>query len=274
MNKQDAINNLDFLEKRLINLNTSLKMVKSANVSKKEIRDSAQALARKWFEEVELAVQHYGISKEVKTKYHELFTTLLSLSTKVSRKSTYVKTITEILADFKDDLSIPVLKSTGQIATTTHLAKILENVTEEEKEYLDEALGCAAGTFFRASIILAWNAAIHRMHKVIEKLGFDLFNKKSEEMKNISEGRFKRSRKSFNIHSLSELRATVFDNDLLWIMEYLGLIDSNQHDRLSTCFTMRNNAAHPGEAPITSENLASFYSDLKYIAFDNPKFKL
>jgi hypothetical protein len=112
------------------------------------------------------------------------------------------------------------------------------------------------------------------MHKVIEKLGFDEFNKKSEEMKNINEGRFKRFKKSFNIHSLSELRATVFDNDLLWVLEYWGLIDSNQHDRLSACFTLRNNSAHPGEAPITEENLASFYSDLKNIVFDNPKFKL
>ena len=104
MNKQDVIDNLNLLEKHLISLNASLKKVKSAKIYKKALKDSAQALARKWFEEVELAVQHYGISGEVKTKYHELFTTLLSLSAKNSRKSTYAKTITEILADFKDDL--------------------------------------------------------------------------------------------------------------------------------------------------------------------------
>jgi hypothetical protein len=37
---------------------------------------------------------------------------------------------------------------------------------------------------------------------------------------------------------------------------------------------MRNNAAHPGEASITEENLASAFSDLKNIIFDNPKFRL
>jgi hypothetical protein len=76
------------------------------------------------------------------------------------------------------------------------------------------------------------------------------------------------------VNSLSELRATVFDTDLLWVLEYWGLIDANQHERLSICFTMRNNAAHPGEAPITDINLASAFSDLKNIVFDNPKFKL
>ena len=52
------------------------------------------------------------------------------------------------------------------------------------------------------------------------------------------------------------------------------LIDANQHERLSICFTMRNNAAHPGEATITEPNLLSAFSDLKTIVFDNPKFKL
>jgi hypothetical protein len=274
MNKQYVIDTLNVLKKELLELRVRLFKLKSENVYKKELKDSAQALARKWFEEIEPTIQHYSVSEESRTKYNRLFTTLMELSLKDSWKKTYLKTINEILSNFETDLLMSVLKSAGQIARTEHLAKILENATEEEKEYLNEALGCASSGFFRASIVLGWSAAIHRMHKVIEKLGFDEFNKKSKEMKNISEGRFKRFKKSFNIHSLSELRATVFDNDLLWVLEYWGLIDSNQHDRLSACFTLRNNSAHPGEAPITEENLASFYSDLKNIVFDNPKFKL
>ena len=123
-------------------------------------------------------------------------------------------------------------------------------------------------------MVLVWSAGIHRMQKKVEKLGFNDFNEKSVEMKEIHHGRFKRFNKSFTIHSLSELKATVFDTDLLWILEYWGLIDANQHQRLAICFTMRNNAAHPGEAPITEINLASAFSDLKTIIFDNPKFQI
>jgi len=148
------------------------------------------------------------------------------------------------------------------------------NVTEEEADYLTESINCARHGYLRASAVLAWNAAVHRMHTVVEKQGFEQFNKKTEEMKKIRQGRFKRFGKSFNVKSLSELRAAVFDNDLLWILEYCGLIDSNEHDRLSSCFTMRNNCAHPGEAPLTEENLASIFSDLKGIIFDNADFKV
>ncbi len=191
---------------------------------------------------------------------------------KTSYRKTYLKTIDEILQGFKEELFVAVMKSVGQVVSVSQLTKILENATDEEKDYLDEALGCASRGFFRASVVLGWSAAVHRMHKTIEKLGFDGFNKKSDEMRSAG-GRFKRWNKSFTVHSLSDLR-TVFDSDLLWVLEYLELIDSNQHERLSICFTMRSNSAHPGEAPITEENLASFYSDLKAFVFDNPRFKV
>ena len=69
-------------------------------------------------------------------------------------------------------------------------------------------------------------------------------------------GRFKPFRKQFTIESKSELQ-TVFDTDLLWVLEYLELIDNNQHQRLRHCFELRNNSAHPGLAPIKGPNLYS-----------------
>lgn len=148
------------------------------------------------------------------------------------------------------------------------------NVEDKERIYLTEAVGCANNGFFRAAVVLGWSAAVHRMHKIVQKKGFDEFSKQSKELSRINEGRYKRFTKSVTIHNLSELQANVFDKDLLWILEYWGLIDSNQHDRLSICFTMRNNAGHPGEASISPENLLSFYSDVKNYVFDNENFKL
>jgi hypothetical protein len=71
---------------------------------------------------------------------------------------------------------------------------------------------------------------------------------------------------------LSELRE-VFDNDMLWVIEGMTLIDSNQHTRLRSCFDMRNQSAHPGEASITEYNLASVFSDIDQIVLSNTKFK-
>jgi hypothetical protein len=60
----------------------------------------------------------------------------------------------------------------------------------------------------------------------------------------------------------------------LWVTEGMGLIDSNQHTRLRSCFEMRCHCAHPGEAPITEYNLMSMFSDIQQIVLENPKFAL
>jgi hypothetical protein len=84
-------------------------------------------------------------------------------------------------------------------------------------------------------------------------------------------GRFKRFNQTQSVTSLSELRE-VFDTVVLWIIEGMALIDSNQHTRLRSCFEMRCHCAHPGEAPITEYNLMSLFSDIQQIVLENPKF--
>lgn len=115
---------------------------------------------------------------------------------------------------------------------------------------------------------------MNRLHLYIEKDGFAKFNQATVQMSNIQTGRYKRFNKKFDIQNLSDLRMTVFDGDLLWVLEFLGAIDGNQHERLGICFTMRNTCAHPGEAIVTDENLLSFVSDIDSLVFANSKFSL
>jgi hypothetical protein len=274
MSKDETIEKVNDLEREIKRLETSIKQVKSKHVGRNSTKENTAKIARIWFEEIEPSLARFRVTDAAIQRFHEFFDKLLSLSLTYSRKATYLSTINAILQNLRKEILVPIIKSAEKILSISNLSKILEQVTENERVYLTEAIGCAEHGYLRASVVLGWDAAINRMQETIEKCGFEEFNKKTGEMKNKTEGRFKRFNKSFKIQSLSELRATVFDNDLLWVLEYMGLIDSNQHDRLSLCFTMRNNCAHPGEAPLSVENLASFYSDIKNIIFDNPKFKL
>lgn len=88
-----------------------------------------------------------------------------------------------------------------------------------------------------------------------------------------TKGRYKKFNQVQNISSISELRE-VFDHIILWIIEGLELIDSNQHTRLRSCFELRCQCSHPGDAPVTEYNLLSYYSDLNEIIFKNPKFNV
>jgi hypothetical protein len=272
MNKEETIKSIVEIHRELEKLDGFFAQCKTQYITKKQTKEKVQSISTKWFENLDPTLQQFGVSEPIKGKYHELFTQLLQLSMKPSWRKTYKKITAEILADYREEILVTVMKSAGRIVSISTMANILQNVTPVEREYLNEALGCAQHQFYRAAMVIVWSAAIHRMQKTVERLGIEEFNKKTEEMKKITEGRFKRFKKSFFIHSLSELRASVFDTDLLWVLEYWGLIDANQHERLGMCFTMRNNAAHPGDAVITEPNLASAFSDLKTIIFDNPEF--
>ncbi len=150
---------------------------------------------------------------------------------------------------------------------------LLDLPNPEENAYLKEAIDCASKEFYRASVVLGWCAAIDRIHRLIEKRGFAIFNITSSSMASQNQGRFKKFNAPQNISSLSELRE-VFDTVVLWILEGMQLIDSNQHTRLKGCFDLRCQCAHPGDAPVTEFNLLSFFSDLNEIIFRNPKFDI
>jgi len=274
MDKKNLIDGLNSIETTLRDSLTVLKPQKETLKPKTDIKQKCEKSSLLWFEQIEPSLNDFQIEKSVINAYHDLFDELLKISVSSSRVKIFIEIISSILTNFKKDLTLHVMKSSSPIKQFNQLEDILKNVSEKEKQYFTEALGCANNGFFRAATVLGWSAAIHRIQQTIEKKGFDEFNAKSREMKDIEEGRYKRFKKIFNVHNMAELQSTVFDTDLLWILEYWELIDSNQHDRLSICFTMRNNAGHPGEAIISPENLLSFYSDLKNYIFDNENFAI
>jgi hypothetical protein len=142
---------------------------------------------------------------------------------------------------------------------------------DADDAYLKEAVDCARTGFIRAAAVMGWCAAIARIHKAVERIGFAKFNVASAEMASQTQGRFKKFNRPQSVTSISDLQL-VFDTDLVWILEGMQVIDANQHARLRSCFELRNHSAHPGEAPVTDYNLLSFFSDIIEIVLKNPKF--
>lgn len=262
------------------NAKSLLKKGSSVNVNSDTERNTYQEIASYWFDSLSKQLVNYGVLKEQVEKYDHAFRTILKLSDSVSRRTSYIKQFDIIASDFNDNVVIFLQTDAVETAETDHhqfseevhalLGKICDS---DENEYLTEALGCWENGYLKAATVLLWCAAIDRIHKVIEKIGFDVFNNTSAQMKNQTSGRYKRFSKEYNIQSLSELR-TAFDNDVLWVIEGMQLIDSNERTRLASCFDMRCHSGHPGAAPITKYNVISCFSDIVEIILTNPKFSL
>jgi len=110
------------------------------------------------------------------------------------------------------------------------------------------------------------------MQRKVLGLGLSAFNAASAKLTAQASGKFKRWNKEFTLTSLGELQ-TVFDTELVVVLEGMGLLDGNQAQRLETCFQYRNHSAHPGQAPIEDPHVVAFFSDINAIILQNPNFK-
>lgn len=275
MEKNDFVNALKEFKKDIADLEKICQKTVGQQVQAKKTLDSLESLATNWFENIEPVLRStFHLEEDVLNSYREPFGKLLELSGGRPSKKVVVTILESMLNSYHIKLLVPVQKHEALYAKFPSLDSILANAVGLEVEYLTEAIECANLSKKRAAIILGWCAAVNRIHMYIEKEGFAKFNQASLQMSNIQAGRYKRFNKKFDIQNLSDLRMTVFDNDLLWVLEFLGSIDGNQHERLEICFTMRNTSAHPGEANITDENLLSFFSDISSLIFANPTFSL
>ncbi|MCK4335048.1 hypothetical protein KAX06_09755 [candidate division WOR-3 bacterium] len=256
-------------------LRKDLKAEKVTQIAKKHLRTSAEDLGSRWFSDFSSTIpQELGLSTDVLGKYSDGFGRLIALSSPNNLKKSYVEVLDALIKPFRDELILPAQKGGSSSASLALLHNILKDLPDpEENEYLKEGISCAQRGFLRASVVLGWCAAIDRIHRRIEDVGFTKFNVTSVQMAGQQKGRFKRFSSPQNVNSLSELRE-VFDTVSLWIIEGMGMIDSNQHTRLRSCFDLRCHCGHPGEAPVTEYNLMSFYSDINQIIFRNPMFKI
>lgn len=232
-----------------------------------------QAVATAWFDQVRPALDTASVNAGLVAFGNDVFDRLLRQAKKVKPTKSSLLSIMGEGTGLYGDLIHSIEVGTFGSVSALSIAPYVEGLSTDEGEYLAEAQRCLDVNALRACIVLGWCATIARIHMKIEEIGFGRFSQVTVEMAGKTTGRFKFFNKKQSIQSRSELQ-TVFDTDLLWVLEYLELIDNNQHQRLRHCFEFRNNSAHPGLAPIKGANLYSFYSDISEIVLKSEKFAL
>jgi hypothetical protein len=244
-------------------------------ISKKPIRDCAEQLASRWFSVISRsATETYTFAPELVERYSGHFKRLIKLTENNNQKTSYLDILDKLIRHFRDDFILPLQRNEVRQNRASVFGQFVASLSDaDESAYFKEALDCADHGFLRAAAVMGWSAAIDRIHRKIDQAGFATFNTVSGQMAAQTKGRYKHFNQRQNVASLSELRE-VFDNVILWIIEGMRLIDSNQHTRLRSCFEMRCQCAHPGEAPITEYNLMSFFSDIQKIVLENSAFTL
>ena len=273
--KTEFIEKLRTFKDKLTSLKRNIGNLKTERVSTKSLRQAAELIASEWVEELRSPLEHkFKVDKSVVEQSSEHMKKLHVLSRPNNLKRSYVQCLTAILKDYDDKFVLPIQQTTESVSKILDLRKLLPGLTnQDESDYLKEAIACAESGFHKAAVVMGWCAAIDRMRKKILALGLVAFNNASRALKDQTSGKFKRWNKEFNISTLSELQ-TVFDSDLVIVLEGMGLLDGNQSQRLESCFQYRNHSAHPGEAPIEPAHVVSFFTDISMIVLQNKNFTM
>jgi hypothetical protein len=272
--KAEVLRKLDSFEGDLRKLRKSISTLTGTTVGRQQQRKDAEELATRWVEDLRSPLEHkFSISKETIAETSESLKRLHVLSRPNNLKSSYLTVLDSVLDHFKDKFVLPIQQMSTTVESKFDLQKLVSGLSNpDESEYLKEAIDSANAGFHRAAIVLGWCAVIDRVQKKIQGLGFAKFNSSSIALKAQTSGRHKRWNKEFNITTLGELQ-TVFDTDLITVCEGMGLLDSNQADRLiDVDFQYRNHSAHPGEAPIEDPHVVAFFTDINSIILTNTKF--
>jgi hypothetical protein len=266
--KQSVIESLSLLQDDLTNIARIIQTTQAVLVPPSVFGQEVDGVVQLWAERVEKEVAKFGVGDEVRAKYRDGLRKLHTLANKRNKRTSHQRAIKELQADFHADLMQPVMFHGGADPSEA-IKQIIAGIPyPDQKGYLEEALRCIESDCKRAAAVLGWSAAMHHIHSKIEEIGFDQFNKKADEMSKLTKGRFKGFKASASIESISDLRE-VPDRRILWVLDGMGIIESNQRQRLEYGLDMRIQASHPGDAEVTLTNLESFFSDLSTLVFKN-----
>lgn len=268
--KEAVVESLRLLQESLTDIARIIQTTPTVLLSPAIFGHEVDDVVQLWAERVEKEITKFGVDDKVCAKYRDGLRKLHTLANKRNKRTSHQQTVRELQADFHAELMQPVMFHGGADPSEA-IKKIIAGIPyPDQKGYLEEALRCIESECKRAATVLGWSAAMHHIHSKIEEIGFDKFNKKAEEMSKQTMGRFKAFKGSAPVESISDLRE-VPDRRILWVLDGMSILESNQRQRLEYGLDMRIQASHPGDAEVTLTNLESFFSDLSTLVFQNPK---
>jgi len=170
---------------------------------------------------------------------------------------------------FRDTDTLKIVTNT-LTSRVERLEKI--GISQEEKEYLSEAIRCFNAQCYRASIIMCWSAGVYRMHAKINSLGFNkFFDALDKTIKKKTFPWFKTMPQKCD--NLDDFREKIPDIASIVGIYESGLITRPQLKALKDFLQKRNDCAHPsGYSPTDGEAIGCFTFILKTI-FENTNFR-
>jgi len=145
--------------------------------------------------------------------------------------------------------------------------------SNEEFEYVSEALYCLETHCFKASTLMIWSTGISRILSYIEKDLLD-FNTSCDTMKN-KKSVYRYLVPSFktNATSIEELRLCSNDMQLISFMFFKNFINDTEFKKLKANYDYRCGCAHPTLLTLSPNEIITIFENVYTLILNNQKMK-
>ena len=147
----------------------------------------------------------------------------------------------------------------------------------EEQSYLEEALKCLSTDCLRATVVLFWNATMHRIHKKIESLTFKAFD---DALLNVAKSNIFKWFKEYkpkDCKNIEEFKSCVKDTEAIMSLSPSGLKLlplTNCEQMLGSFLMLRDHCAHPTTSETNHKEVLYTLEFLLTRILENPDFQV
>jgi hypothetical protein len=267
----DVAQALEDLLEELISIQREINKLKTASVSGQALRKRVKDAHKKWLPVAGVLETGSIVDSSDLQEVSVAWTAMVKLANNASPKKQYKVLFKTIITKTENELLHKFIKGSAIQTIGDSLRKLVQPIADPELlKYLDESIRCAERNCVRASVVLAWCAVAHVIHRKLTSLGIPTLNAEFAKMKT-DKGLMFRSFTKDHVFSTDLDVQEAADAHLILLCRFMMFLDDTQYKHLKGALDLRNGCGHPTGYQPDPVKLQAYYADIAQLVLLNPK---
>jgi hypothetical protein len=268
----DVAQALEDVLEALAGIQKDVNKLKTASVSGQALRTRVKDAHKSWLP-VAGVLETGNVVDTAQVQAVEVdWTALVKLANGASPKKQYKQFLKSIITKTETDLLHTFIKGSAIQTVGDALRKLVQPVTDPDLlRYLDESIRCAETNCVRASVVLAWCAVAHKIHRKVTSVGIATLNAEFAKMRADKGLMFRAFTRDYTLASDADVQE-VADAHLILLCRFMSFLDDTKYKHLKNALDLRNGCGHPTGYEPDPVKLQAFYADIAQLVLLNPMF--
>jgi len=268
----DVAQALEDVLEELASIQKDVNRLKTVSVSGQVLRKRVKDTHKTWLPVAGVLEDGDIVDTAQLQEVSDAWMALVKLANNASPKKQYKALLKIITTKTESELLHKFIKGSAIQTIGDTLRKLVQPIADPELlKYLDESIRCAEKNCVRASVVLAWCAVAHMVHKKLTSLGIATLNAEFARMKADKGLMFRTFTKDYVFSTDPDVQEAA-DAHLILLCRFLTYLDDTQYKHLKGALDLRNGCGHPTGYQPDPVKLQAYYADITQLVLLNPKF--